>query len=85
MADSVEVVSAQYVAERWEQWCGDTAWSRAMREWAALGGKVIWWGGVPRSASAIPLCFVLIDATGSKMPGNSRLKDIQAAVAARKI
>lgn len=77
-------VPAAQVAKAWERWCGDTTWSRAMREWAELGGKVIWWGGYPQSASAIPLCFVLVDATGQKMPGSSRLKDIRAAVAARK-
>ena len=77
-------VSAYQVAKNWEVWCGDTPWSRAMREWAALGGRVLDFGGRPRCASAIPLCFVLIDAAGCEMPGQSRLKDIRAAVAARK-
>ncbi|KKL10450.1 hypothetical protein LCGC14_2555650 [marine sediment metagenome] len=73
-------VSAWQLAKRWEAWCGGTAWSKAMREWAELGGRVIDYGGVPLSASAIPLCFVLVDSSGQEMPGSSRLKDIRAAV-----
>ena len=79
-----EAISPWQVAKRWEEWCGATAWSRAMREWGTLGGMVIWWGGVPQSASAIPLCFVLVDSAGQKMPGSSRLKDIRAAIATRR-
>jgi hypothetical protein len=82
--DTNKAVPALQVAEQWEAWCGDTPWSRAMREWANLGGKVISWGGRPQSASAIPLCFVLIDAADREMPGSSRLKDIRAAIEAAK-
>jgi len=51
-----------------------------MLRWADLGGKVEWWCGYPRSKSAIPLCFSLIDADGKKLEGSSRLKDIRDSV-----
>ncbi len=79
-----ETESALDVAEAWEHWGGNTPWSRAMREWSELGGRVIYWGGLPQSASAIPLCFVLVDASGQEIPGKSRLKDIREAVVAAK-
>jgi hypothetical protein len=67
------------VAEAWEAWCGETPWSKALREFGALGGKIIWWMGYPRSMSAIPLCFSLF-FRGKKLPCNSRLKDIKQAI-----
>ncbi len=80
----IDSMPATQVAKEWEHWCGVTPWSQAMREWAELGGRVIWWGGFPRSKSAIPLCFVLVSRVGKELPGSSRLKDIQAAVVAHK-
>lgn len=66
------------VAEAWEDWCGDTRWSRGLR---ALEGKatVRWWCGYPRSASAIPLTFTITANDGRTFRG-SRLRDIQEAV-----
>lgn len=73
---------AAEVARAWEVWCGDTPWSRSLRRFGELGGQVRWWGGYPRSASAIPLTFGLFAPDGSKLPSRSRLKDIRAAIAA---
>ena len=64
----------------WERWCGPSPWSEALREFGSLGGYCEYWCGVPRSASAIPLCFALYDRKGREIPGNSRLKDIKAAI-----
>lgn len=69
------------VAEAWERWCGETQWSKALREFAALGGRITWWCGYPQSVSAIPLCFTLHKSTGEEINGGSRLKDIKAAIA----
>lgn len=69
------------VAAEWEAWCGETAWSRGLRELEPLGAKVAWWCGYPRSASAIPLTFAIYLPDGTHYPGNYRLKDIQGAVA----
>lgn len=68
------------VAECWERWCGITPWSKNLRRFGELGGQIIWWCGYPQSKSAIPLCFTLLATNGTKIPGNSRLKDIKAAV-----
>ena len=72
-------LSPAYVADAWERWCGETSWSRGLRR---LEGRatVDWWGGVPRSKSAIPLCFVIRLADGTEIRG-SRLKDIRVALA----
>ncbi len=74
------IKSCNDVAETWEAWCGETAWSRNLRAFGKLGGQVNDFGGVPQSVSAIGLCFMLILPDGSEFPGNSRLKDIRAAV-----
>jgi len=74
------VESALVVAEWWERWCGETEWSKWMRRWHDLGGRVIWWGGYPQSKSAIPLVFQLVDSSGKRLDGNSRLMDIRHAV-----
>lgn len=68
------------VADAWKRWCGETAWSRGLRDWAELGGTMMWWCGYPRSKSAIPLSFTLIDPQGNEVPGEGRLKDIETAV-----
>lgn len=68
------------VAEMWESWCGETKWSKSLRKFGDAGGRVIWWSGYPRSASAIPLCFSLF-LDGKELNGGSRLKDIRAAIA----
>lgn len=68
------------VAKCWVSWCGETAWSRALIELSALGGRIRWQCGYPQSASAIPLCFELFDdINDDPLPGHSRLKDIRAA------
>ena len=72
------------VAKFWESWCGITPWSKYLREFGELGGLIKYWGGVPQSASAIPLCFELLMPVGDVFPGGSRLKDIRAAVASLK-
>ena len=69
------------LAARWESWCGSTAWSQALMEFAELGGMVVDWGGMPQSRSAIPLTFELFLPNGIKFPSRYRLKDIRAAVA----
>lgn len=72
---------ASEVADYWARWCGeDTQWVKRLREFGELGGLVRWWCGYPKSASAIPLAFVLFTPDGSELPGNSRLKDIRAAI-----
>lgn len=76
------------VASLWERWCGETRWSILLREFGSLGGKIEYWCGVPQSASAIPLTFELMLPDGSifQAPdeGNSRLKDIRAAISEAK-
>jgi hypothetical protein len=67
------------VAAFWVSWCGESAWSNALLDFAALGGKIKWWGGVPQSRSAIPLCFSLYDDESVELPSHSRLKDLKAA------
>ena len=59
---------ADRLADRWHHWCGDTAWTAALDEFAMLGGYAEDWGGVPRSHSAIRLCFVLILPDGTRLP-----------------
>ena len=76
----MEPMSCDYVADRWAGWCGETQWSKKLREFGKLGGAVIWYCGVPQSASAIPLCFSLIMPDKSKFNGSSRLKDIRQAI-----
>ena len=75
-------LSPEYVAEKWECWCGETAWSKAMREFASLGGMVTWYCGYPQSASAIPLTFTLHRPNGEQIEtgGSSRLRDIREAI-----
>jgi len=68
------------VAHAWRAWCGDTPWTRALEEFGRLGGLIQDWGGMPRSASAIPLTFARFDADGNELPCNYRLKDIRAAI-----
>lgn len=69
------------VIAKWQAWCGATRWTDALGRFAVLGGKVKWWCGFPRSASAIPLCFGLYTPDGREIPGRSRLKDIRYAIA----
>ena len=76
----MEVISCEEVAKQWENWCGDTPWSRGLREFGDEGGKIIWYCGFPRSKSAIPLCFSLVMPSGIEVPGSSRLKDIKEAI-----
>mgnify|MGYP001619541604 FL=1 len=70
------------IADAWEGWCGETKWSRAVRELDRLGWRVQWWAGYPRSASAIPLTFTIYDPNGDKFPSSARLRDLTAAVKA---
>ena len=77
----MQPLTGQEVAGEWENWCGETPWSRAMREFGELGGTSVWWCGYPRSCSAIPLTFTLIAPTGEELYCDYRLKDIKAAVA----
>lgn len=51
-----------------------------MHRFGDLGGTCRWRCGYPQSASAIPLTFVLFKPDGTKIPGGSRLKDVEAAV-----
>lgn len=75
------IVDPREVAEAWEGWCGETPWSVGLKQFASLGGKIKWWCGMPRSASAIPLCFVLYDSEEKELEvGNERLKDINKAI-----
>ena len=72
---------ADRLADQWRHWCGDTSWVAAMDEFAMLGGYAEDWGGVPRSRSAIPLCFALILPDGTRLPDNNyRLADIRRAI-----
>jgi hypothetical protein len=80
MRKSRNVYTGQQVAKEWEDWCGNTPWIRAARRFGELGGTFRWWGGYPRSASAIPLCFVCILPDGRELSGNSRLSDLRYAV-----
>ncbi len=77
-----EIEKPDNVAALWEAWCGETPWSKGLREFGALGGLIQYWCGVPRSASAIPLCFGLFYPDGRRIEtgGDSRLKDIRAAI-----
>jgi len=73
------VFEAEYVADRWESWCGKTRWSEGIREVGRLGGMIRWYCGFPQSASAIPLCFTVIISPMEEVEGN-RLKDIYHAI-----
>lgn len=68
------------VADFWASYSGDTAWVKELRRFGELGGKIQYWGGVPRSASAIPLTFALFAPCGAQLECRYRLKDIRAAV-----
>lgn len=76
---NMNIQECSEIAESWESWCGETQWSKKLREFGELGGKIEYFCGVPQSASAIPLCFVLIMPDNSKF-GSSRLKDIRNAI-----
>jgi len=76
----IELQPAIEVAEAWEDWCGESRWSKAMRDFGAFGGQVKWWEGYPQSLAAVPLCFGLYDKNGNEMPSKSRLKDIIDAI-----
>ena len=80
--DTTDLHDPAEVADAWELWCGETPWSQTLRRFGALGGRVRWLCGYPRSRSAIPLCFCLYRPDGKELPCRSRLKDIRAAVAA---
>ncbi len=69
----------EFVAEQWGQWCGENQWVKAMKSLANTGTKIIWYCGFPQSASAIPLCFVIVLPNGMEING-SRLKDIRNAI-----
>lgn len=68
------------LARFFEAWCGETPWSKQLRRLGELGGLVKHYCGVPRSASAIPLCFSILLPDGHEFPCDSRLKDLRAAV-----
>ena len=68
------------IADAWAQWCGENQWTKRLREFGNLGGKVKWWCGYPQSHSAIPLTFSLIMPDGTPFPCAYRLKDIRAAI-----
>ena len=74
------IVPASQVADDWEAWCGETQWTKKLREFGSLGGLVRWWSGYPQSRSAIPLTFELFLADGTKCECEYRLKDIRAAI-----
>jgi hypothetical protein len=76
----VEIQDCESVADSWAAWCGETQWSKKLRQFGELGGKIKWWCGVPQSPSAIPLCFSLYDAQKKEIEGSSRLKDIRYAI-----
>lgn len=73
-------IPPEQVAADWEDWCGVTKWSIALRKFGELGGKIVWWSGYPQSKSAIPLCFSLFRPDGVEILCKSRLKDIRAAI-----
>jgi hypothetical protein len=64
----------------WESWGGPSKWTQQLRIFGDLGGKIQYWSGVPRSASAIPLTFALFAPDGTKLPCNYRLRDITNAI-----
>lgn len=74
------IFKCEEIAELWENWCGKTNWSESLRQFGQLGGKIIYYCGMPQSASAIPLTFEMVMPTGEVLPGNSRLKDIKTAI-----
>jgi hypothetical protein len=76
----IEKGNPEYIAERWEKFCGDCSWTRYMRALEGTGCKVTWYDGYPRSRSAIPLCFVIYLPDGTEYKGHSRLKDIRNVV-----
>lgn len=67
------------VAEQWEKQCGKTSWSKNLREFGRLGGRIVWHGGYPRNKSATPPDFVLIMPGGKEYKG-TRLGDIKGAI-----
>jgi hypothetical protein len=69
------------LAAAWERWCGVSAWSEALMDFAEAGGMITDWGGRPRSRSAIGLTFELHLPNGLGFPTTYRLKDIKAATA----
>ncbi len=75
-------IPPEQVAKGWENWCGITAWSKAMYSFGKLGGLAIWWSGYPQSKSAVPLYFALYQPDGTELPCESRLKDIKAGIIA---
>ena len=81
MRGSHEIESASVLADRWATWCGEKSqWVKWMRRFAALGGQVCDWGGVPQCHSSIGLTFELFAPDGTKLECEYRLKDIRAAV-----
>jgi hypothetical protein len=73
-----KVVCPSKVAAAWRYYGGDSAWTKAMDAFAAAGGGVTYYGGMPTSRSAIPLCFRLFLPDGSPY-GGSLLRDIREA------
>ncbi len=75
----MNLLAPSEVADKWAAWCGETPWSSLLRQ---LDGQasVKYYGGLPQSASAIPLCFTVVMNDGTEYRG-SRLKDIKAAIA----
>jgi hypothetical protein len=78
------IQAAANVAAIWEDYQGETAWTKSMREFGSLGGLVQYWCGMPRCASSIPLTFALFAPDGTKLECSYRLKDIHAAIATLK-
>lgn len=65
------------IAQAWKAWCGDTRWSRAMRQCERMNLDITWFCGYPQSPSAIPLCFLIKDATGNKLNNGSTLRELE--------
>jgi hypothetical protein len=62
--------------EYWEDWAGETKWSRIAKEIDIFGGYVKTYG-VPQSAS--PFCFAVYNQAGIKIASSQRLKDLVEA------
>jgi hypothetical protein len=69
------------MADTWAAYSGESAWTKAAREFGDLGGLAQYWSGIPGSKSAIGLTFALFAPDGTKLPCEYRLKDIRSAIA----
>jgi hypothetical protein len=75
-------IPVETVVLSWKNWGGETQWTQLLRQFGQLGGLITHYCGLPRSKSAIPLTFTLHFPSGEKIDtgGNSRLRDIKAAI-----